>query len=196
MKTTIPLLADKFYHIYNRGNNAELIFYRDEDYERFLRKHIKYCCPVVNTYAYCLMNNHFHFLVRIRSHPEPSDLSETVFHTDVSRQFAHLFNSHAQYINKHYDRTGSLFEKPFKRLPIDNENYFIEVLKYIHWNPQFHHSKIVFDEYPFSSYDRYLSSDSSRLERDFVFNLFGGRERFVEAHHKFSKRLSNELDFD
>ena len=59
-----------FYHIYNRGNNSEKIFFSEENYAYFLKLLTKYIFPVADIYAYCLLNNHFHILVRIKEKNE------------------------------------------------------------------------------------------------------------------------------
>ena len=61
-----PLLRGQYYHIYNRGNNGETIFRDARNYPYFLKLYAEYVEPVAETYAYCLLPNHFHFLVRIR----------------------------------------------------------------------------------------------------------------------------------
>ena len=55
-----------FYHIYNRGNNKEKIFFEEKNYRHFLKLFDKYLSPYVDVYAYCLMPNHFHFLIRVK----------------------------------------------------------------------------------------------------------------------------------
>ncbi|MBS1271438.1 MAG: hypothetical protein MAGBODY4_00569 [Candidatus Marinimicrobia bacterium] len=206
MTKPIPLEEGNFYHIYNRGNNGEVIFYDEEDYQRFLKKYIQYCYPALDTYAYCLMGNHFHLLVKVRTEGERRTLiakdpfrgrdPERVHHLTVSRQLSHLFNSHAQYINKNYERTGSLFEKPFKRKRIDHRNYLKNVIQYIHWNPQFHIAATDFAEYPYSSYQRYISDDSTRLNCDSVFHIFGGSAKFIESHQKIALPPGDDYTFD
>jgi len=62
----IPLLPNNFYHIYNCGINGTNLFNKSEDYEFFLKKYAKYISPVADTYAWCLMPNHFHVLIRIK----------------------------------------------------------------------------------------------------------------------------------
>ncbi len=61
-----PLLEDEFYHIYNRGNNGIVIFYEERNYGYFLKKLYHYLGEYIDIYAYCLLPNHFHFLIRIR----------------------------------------------------------------------------------------------------------------------------------
>ena len=68
---------NKFYHIYNRGNNKDLIFLEDENYRFFLERFNKYLQNFVNLYAYCLMPNHFHFLILLKSN------SDIITDTDI-----------------------------------------------------------------------------------------------------------------
>ena len=65
-----PLQFGQYYHIYNRGNNGETLFCEDRNYPYFLKLYAKYTEPVSETYAYCLMSNHFHLLVRIKDYEE------------------------------------------------------------------------------------------------------------------------------
>ncbi len=111
--TKTPLLPGNWYHIYNRGINGERLFYEEENYLYFLRLLTRYVLNVAEVYAYCLLVNHFHLLVRIFDQPAKPP----------HQVFSHLFNSYAQSINKRYDRTGSLFERPFHRRLIDSERY-------------------------------------------------------------------------
>ncbi|MBE9507489.1 MAG: hypothetical protein IMY86_05515, partial [Chloroflexi bacterium] len=79
MSKPVPLQYGGYYHIYNRGNNREDIFVEERNYLHFLRLYAKYIGPVADTYAYCLLRNHFHFLVRIKTVGEQETLgvSET-----------------------------------------------------------------------------------------------------------------------
>src|SRR4051812_16211295 len=121
MESRTPIEFGKCYHIYNRGNNRIDIFYEPVNYFHFLRLYDKYISPVAETFAWCLLKNHFHVLVRIKNKDEilPEQLSYSTREIpkliDPSRQFSHFFNAYTQSINKRYHRTGSLFEKPFER---------------------------------------------------------------------------------
>ena len=70
MTSPSPLLYDTYYHIYNRGNNGENIFVQERNYMHFLNLHFKYIEPIADTFAYCLLRNHFHMAVRIKSEEE------------------------------------------------------------------------------------------------------------------------------
>ncbi len=70
MKTLSPLQPGVYYHIYNRGNNGENLFKEERNYTYFLTLYEKYITPIAFTYAYCLLINHFHILVRIKDEVE------------------------------------------------------------------------------------------------------------------------------
>ncbi len=116
----IPLEYGQRYHIYNRGNNREAIFFAERNYHHFLRLYAKHIMPIADTYAYCLLRNHFHFLVRIKTVAEIQPLKIS----SPSQQFGNLFNAYTKSMNKVYRRTGSLLEKPFGRAAVTTELYF------------------------------------------------------------------------
>jgi REP element-mobilizing transposase RayT len=131
----------KLYHIYNRGNNKENLFIERENYLSFLHLWRKYTAPAADTFAYSLLGNHFHFLIRINEEPVPDHkdvlTAGTPFKPIVQR-FSNLFNAYAKGFNKRYNRTGSLFQERFRRKTIDNNADFGEVIFYIHSNAQRH----------------------------------------------------------
>jgi REP element-mobilizing transposase RayT len=61
-----PLIPNNSYPVFNHANGFENVFREDENYRYFLEKYKVYITPVVETYAYCLLPNHFHLVVRIR----------------------------------------------------------------------------------------------------------------------------------
>jgi putative transposase len=175
------LQPDQYYHIYNRGNNGETLFREQRNYPYFLRLYAKYIEPVAETYAYCLLKNHFHFLVRIKV-VETGPVSETGPVLNPSRQFNNLFIAYAKAFNKAYDRTGSLFESPFKRKLVDSDRYFTHLVAYIHRNPVKHGFVDDCHDWPYSSYRAVLSTKPTRVQRESVLDWFGGRPGFEEAH--------------
>ncbi|MEQ8627311.1 hypothetical protein [Ekhidna sp.] len=70
MKNTSPLQPETYYHIYNRGINGEDIFKKEGNYDYFLLKYTRYINPIADTFAYCLLKNHFHLLIRTKSEEE------------------------------------------------------------------------------------------------------------------------------
>ena len=128
MQKTEYLQHGKFYHIYNRGINSENIFFETCNYEYFIKLYENHIDPIADTYAWCLMKNHFHFLVRIK------DESELSLPRAPHQCFSNLFNAYTKAINKRYNRHSSLFQRTFKRKLIDNEVYFKNLVIYIHNN--------------------------------------------------------------
>lgn len=183
------LVPNQFYHIYNRGNNKEDIFLQDANYYYFLNLYDKYISSIGDTYAYCLLKNHFHILLRIKGEDELPEKYITD-NLKLHLPFSNLFNSYAKSINKRFNRSGSLFEERFKRKAIVTNEYLMRVVYYIHLNPQKHQIVKDFRNYPYSSYQSIISAKNTKLKRQAVINLFGSKEYFIEFHNEM--RISFE----
>ena len=194
MPSPKPLELGKFYHLYNRGNNRENIFIEERNYRYFLEQYAKYIHPIADTYAYCLLRNHFHVLVRIKLVDEVamirsqgSERSEA-FRSPASlspfatRGFQSLFKAYAMAINKGYGRSGKLFQEHFGRIEVDSDNYFTNLIFYIHFNPQKHGFVKDFREWPWSSYSAMHSSNATKLKRGEVLDWFDGATGFEHFH--------------
>jgi putative transposase len=191
MQVVTPLEPGEYFHIYNRGANRNNIFFEERNYAHFMQLYAKYIAPVVETFAYCLLPNHFHFLVRMRL--DRLGLGDRVglnplSHRDISQAFNNWLSAYAKAINKGHGRTGSLFQHHFGRLPVSSDRYFLALIHYIHFNPQKHGLVNGFREWPHSSYPSLISDKPTRLERDVVLDWFGGLEGF----RKFHRNLVNE----
>lgn len=194
MTAPIPLEFDQYYHIYNRGNNRENLFRKADNYHYFLKLYTKYIHPITDSFAYCLLPNHFHLLVRIKTAQE-QDLSGTL-REDLpgfenltglkkpSQQFSNLFNAYTRAFNKAYQRTGALFQRPFGRIRVTSEAYFVQLVIYIHQNPQKHGLIDDFREWPYSSYQALLSDKPTRIEREAVLQWFNGRSQLAQQHQQ------------
>ncbi|MFO7822659.1 MAG: transposase [Cyclobacterium sp.] len=163
------------YHIFNHANGAENLFREEENYRFFLKQYNKYLDKVVDTYAYCLMPNHFHFLVgvcsenRLRSTFPKFETLEKL----VTRQFANFFSSYTQSYNKVYQRRVSLFIKNFKRTPILSEQQWQEAFLYIHLNPVKHGFVKNHPRWKWTSWHAYENPRKVfMLNRDFFLNFF------------------------
>ena len=154
------LTPGNVYHIYNRGNNNEQLFYEEPNYHYFLRLWKKHTSPVAYTISFIFLPNHFHFIVYIRSRQEINwnklDISPKISDKDlilcISKQFSNFFNAYAQTINKNYPHCGSVFQERFRRKRIP---YYVELTKaidYIHRNCEKHGLVQDFKDYPYSSY--------------------------------------------
>lgn len=199
MTTPSALEYGQYYHIYNRGNNRETLFRNERNYHYFIKLYSKHIYPVADTFAYCLLSNHFHFAVRIKTEEEiyetlrvfpkvSSSLEQTPKTRKVStpsQRFGNLFNAYAKSINKAYERTGSLFEKPFHRKIITDDAYFWRLILYIHHNPQKHGMIDDFRLWPFSSYNSLISDQPTRLKQDEVIAAFGDMATFKKDHNEY-----------
>ena len=175
------LEKDYYYHIYNRGINSEVIFNDKNNMNYFLKlveKHLKEKMEII---AYCLMNNHFHFAVRVTSNQK-----------EASQAFLNLCNAYSKAFNRQSNRTGTLFERPFKRKKIKDENYLKNLILYIHQNPESHKVVTKFENYEFSSYKSYNNKTPSLItsSKEVVLKLFDNLENFNYCHK------SDLSDFD
>lgn len=170
--------AGQYYHVYNRGNNGEDIFIEERNYNYFLEKFKKYILPIADVYAYCLLKNHFHIVLRIK---DKINLPEK-FKERIHLPFSNLFNSYSKSINKAYDRTGSLFQEHLQRNRIENEKYLRQLILYVHLNPVKHQFSKDFQSYRHSSYRSYLSDKQSSIDREFILELFNDLENFIFCH--------------
>lgn len=190
-KKTQSIETNTFYHIYNRGINGEILFKQERNYSYFLNQYSKCIEPIAETYAYCLMNNHFHLLVKIKTDdeiikrlaPKVADPKSTSFY--ATNQFAKLFNGYTQAINKAVGRTGLLFEEPFRRIEVGNGTYFKELVSYIHLNPQLHGFVSNYKDYIYSSYHSLISTKNTKLRRNEVLNWYGNVDQFEDYHTLF-----------
>lgn len=197
------LHADKVYHVFNRTNNRELLFRTDGDREFFLKRYLLFISPFVNSYAYCLLPNHFHFMIKVKSlediasyieslKPANRTKSQIVFLASpladrtackvLEHQFLRLFTSYAIVFNDRHKRKGNLFHRPFKRLEVQNEDHFTHLIYYIHSNPKKHKITSDFANYSWSSFRAFLSDEPTYLLRENVLEWFGGREAFIQFH--------------
>lgn len=172
------------YHIYNRGINSCNIFIEKDNYRHFLFLYKKYITSITDTYAWVLMPNHFHFLVKLKdSNPVRVLNPDRVKVQTPSQQFSKLFNAYAQSFNKRYKRHGGLFERPFQRKLVESEEYLNELIIYIHNNPVKHGFCNSPDQYEHSSYLYYINKITSPLINQSVIDWFDDLDNFEYVHN-------------
>jgi len=174
----------------------KLFFFEERNYYYFLQKFSQFVNPFTYTFAYCLLGNHFHFLIRTKSEEEirhylNGKKQEKSVSWHLSNGFGSLFKSYAQAINKGYERTGGLFEEPFHRIEVAEDSYFTRLIFYIHYNPQKHGIVNDFKEYPYSSYSSHISQKHTKLQKTEVLNWFGGKEQYEKFHQSQSIEFGN-----
>jgi putative transposase len=178
------LERDHFYHIYNRGINSENIFISDDNKSYFLKLLSKHLNDKIKVFAYCLMDNHFHFLIKLVDDEK-----------EVTQAFSNFFNSYAKAFNKQNNRTGSLFEKHFKRIKIQDEIYLRNIIQYIHLNPK-HHLNIDYKTYKFSSFQSIICTNQTKLARSEVLSYFDNVDNFIFCHNFRNDFLSENFTFE
>ena len=196
-----------FYHIYNRTVDKQPMFRNESNYEYFLKRCNKYLSPVTKTYAYCLLGNHFHILLRVKEHSSiiedlttfqtfsnlpKANIIDKSTHDLVSHQFRKFFQFFAMAFNKEQNRIGTLFQTPFKRVLVKDDLNFTQLVYYIHSNPQHHNLINDFRKWKWSSYDRILLNKPSALKKQEVIEWFGGKEAYVIYHMELHKVMLNE----
>ena len=148
---------NKLYHIYNQGNNRQLLFYNPENYLYFLRSVRRYVLPYCDVLAYCLMPNHYHFLINTDQHSIVEREIGSLKLTALSNGFRLLQSTHAQAINIQQKQTGSLFRQKAKAkcLECNDSNYPLTAFHYIHQNPIRAGLVKKIEEWKFSSFNDY-----------------------------------------
>jgi len=197
-----PFEPGTIFHVYNHGNAEDNIFRDEENYRYFLKRYSHYLYPVVKTYAFCLLPNHFHLMVEVRSvgqlkkfyqekYPDKDPQSFRNFADLVSNQFKNFLISYSKSFNKKYNRRGSLFLDNIKRKPITDKTYYSNLITYIHLNPVHHGFVEKPSEWMYSSYQIIISRKQTKLYRKEILDLFGDRKAFVEEHKK-KKEINRE----
>jgi putative transposase len=176
-----------FYHVYNRGANRQRIFREDENYLFLLGRLKSYAGLLhVAVIAYCLMPNHYHFLLR-QDGTEPAGLL-------IQR----IFNSYTKAFNRRYERTGTLFEGEYRAIPVTREAYLLHLCRYIHANPARHGLVERLEDWPYSNYPEWLGLRNGTIcDLDFVHAHFPDRAsygRFVWEYVCGKSGLPEDLE--
>ncbi|WP_243431549.1 transposase [Algoriphagus lutimaris] len=149
------------------------MFLSDENYIYFLEKFGLYCSDCFETIAYCLLPNHFHFLVRVKPNQEDKEIVQS---------FSNFLNSYAKAFNKAMDRNGSLFQRKFKRKLIENDSYLSRIILYIHLNPIKHGLVKKTNDWKYSSFGAYYSDNHSKISKELGLGWFEGLSEFLKIH--------------
>ncbi len=205
------LQAGFYYHIYNRGIDGAKIFFSESDYQKFLNRYHYYLGLSVETYAYSLLQNHFHILIRLLPEEQVAKKIDRGSHNveqfyilpkkegkvfKAETLLGHFFNSYTKYINSKYGRSGALMEGNFKRKEIQKVEYLQHCICYINRNPMHHGLAKSYDEYPHSSYTETLNSKSDLVNIEEVIKIFGDLKNFKAAHKEVAIKLETDLRFE
>jgi len=150
-KTLYLQTVGEYFHVYNRGVNRQKIFYEKRNYSFFLKRMEEYRTSGILIVSFCLMPNHFHFVLR---QDEPNAMS---------KYFGRLCKSYTRAINKLYQRTGHLFEGKYKIKHIDDRGYLIHLTRYVHLNPVRGGLVATPKNWEFSSFNNYYMPSTQGL---------------------------------
>ena len=163
------------YHVVMRGINRQTIFEDDEDNERFLETIKKYkAISGYKLYAYCLMCNHFHLLLKVEKE-------------EIGTIIRRIAGSYVYWYNLKYRRSGHLFQDRYRRESVANDKYFMAVLRYIHNNPLKAGLCKELSEYRYSSYNDYSSEDAGLVDIGFLYSITD-----KDSFSKFSKETQDD----
>lgn len=168
------------YHIILRGINRQRIFEDEEDNEKFLQT-LAECKKLSGflIYGYCLMGNHIHLLIK-----EENEGVEQIFRR-IGARFVYWYNLK-------YKRCGHLFQDRYKSEAVENDEYLLTVLRYIHQNPVKAGLCKALEEYRWSSYNEYIGK-AGITDTNFILEM-QGKESFIEYMNSKNEDLALETE--
>jgi putative transposase len=188
--------TDQIYHLYNRGNNKQNLFFNRDNYIFFLNKIRNHVRPHCEILTYCLMPNHFHLLIYADKRTVKSIIPEVtaqettsqIHKTKFSEGWRIALSSYTQAINKQEQRFGSLFTQNTKSKQVSDEwmnlDYRHCCFSYIHQNPVMSDLVTNAEDWEFSSFRDYMGLRNGTLcNIPLAFKLMG-----------FDKSYLDELD--
>ena len=190
------LIPGNTYHIFNKAIGSDKLFVSSEDYSYFLQKIDRYILPIADIISYCLIPNHFHLLVEIKEYDLlPIKLSKQYIEAPdlyISQVFSNFFNSYTKSFNNAHERVGRLFLYPFKRILVEDNDFMIYLINYIHRNPIHHGLVKSFPEWVYSSYNAIISNRKTKVNRATVLSHFGSKDEFIIFHNENSTKPGME----
>jgi putative transposase len=159
-----------FHHIYNRGNDKQTIFFQERNYNFFLQKVEKYIAPNADLVAWCLMPNHFHFLIRANSCSTKIVKEKPIPINALTEGIRLMLSSYTKAIQKQESITGNLFQQKTKFKCVDE--YLPTVFHYIHQNAL--KAKLVnrLEDWKWSSIQEYLGRVKTQLCKREIANQY------------------------
>ena len=183
----VILRAGNYYHVYNRGNNRQLIFLERENYLYFLRQlQARLISKGVDIVAYCLMPNQYHLLVYLQT-------------DDFSKLMQAFSLCYTKAINKRHNQSGSLFQGHFNAVRVNSDEYLLTLTRYIHLNPVRANLVDKAEDWDFSSYQEYIQLRQGNLpSQNEMRSLLNDIEdyRFFVEDGTISEKLIQHLIFE
>jgi REP element-mobilizing transposase RayT len=201
---------EHYYHIYNHAAGDKNLFLADEDYVEFLSKHFKYFSCAFETLAYCLMPNHYHFIVQVKpfetvlknAKKELTNTSTTFqkgkipVDSFILDQFRRFMSSYALSFNNRNNQRGQLFLKKFKRVALESEEKLSYMICYVHHNPIHHGFVSDFKFWNYSSFNKLNSVNQEGVNLNTVKDVFGDLRNFNNIHENFRIEQKEKENID
>ena len=171
----------QYYHIYNHSIPEQLLFRGEEDYLTCLKLFQRYYNTIdYSILAYCLMPNHYHFLIY-----QKTDVPVFV-------SFRKLWYCYTCYYNKKYERIGTLFANKLQHITIQKQSYLLRLCAYIHLNPVKAGLVNVVDAWQWSNYQEWVGlRNGSLIDREQIKHFFHSVEEYKEC---ISTLLPEKID--
>jgi len=171
-----------YFHIYNRSLDGLQLFLDESDYNYFLKKLIPKTIEFpASVFAYCLMPNHFHFLIR-----QNSD-------TPIYRIFNDVNNSYVSHYNFKYKRKGSLYQGDLQHKRIKDDKYLVGICQYIHYNPVKANLVDKPEDWEYSNYLEWIGLRNNRLFDDELLRAyFSDNESYkkqIKEYESYAKEV-------
>ncbi len=167
MPGLVPLVPGTVYHVYNRGVGRETLYRTAWQYRHFLRLLAHHVVPTAHVYAFALLPNHFHLVLRPRVTFEGVAPPRS-----ASQALSNACNAYARTFNRAAGRTGTLFARPFQRKPVLNRRYAASLVRYVHENPVRHGFVTDLLDWPYTSFALLAGHTPTRLERREVLSWY------------------------
>jgi putative transposase len=184
----------ELYHVYNRGSNKQRIFFNENNYIYFLKKVRKFILPYCEVLSYCLMPNHFHFLIYAVEQTIRNKLIGRQEKNVLSEGIRNLLQTYTKGVNKQNNSTGSLFQQNTKAKIISNVDHGVTCLHYIHQNPV--KAKLVrkMEDWPYSSFADFIGRRNGTLcNKKLAFDIL---RMNPETFYNDSYRILNHEDIE
>jgi len=179
--------TDAWYHIMNRGRRGEQIFTKSSDYETFIEL-LKETVDLwdIRISAYCLMSNHYHLLIQTP-------------HGNLSRCMRHINGVYTQRYNRSHRCDGQLFRGRFRSILVEQDNYLLELVRYIHRNPLQAGMVNTLSQYAWSSHHGYISSSRKWdwLHKEFILSMLSpNKKKSRQAYLNFMAKDDSQENLE
>lgn len=211
-----PFRYNQHYHVLFRSIDGVPLFKNDKERMFFLQKWNRFISIIAEVWAYCLLNNHTHFIIKTKTEEEvltqlrqlnPEQITkaidgylktptEEIFRSIMERQVNSFLVSYTNTYNNYIQRKGGLFQQPFRRLFINDEAHLQQAIICTHANAQKHGLVNHFSEHRWHSYYSVLNHDTDFINAAAVLEFFGGEQNFEQVHKQQIDYFYGQKEFD